>query len=152
MHNFDTLGKKISMMHAVIETWIAKLGLTYNHYAVRYALAAADAENQPCTQKHISDEWLIPKQTVFNICKDYKEKGWITFSESTTDKRERLMHLTEAGRAQALPVWQATRQLGGNAIAQFGAEKTAQLFALMDEFCAVCEWQIARTTVDGEER
>lgn len=150
MSDFDKLSKKISMIDAVIEAWVEKLGLGYNHYAVLYALAAADAQNQPCTQKQIADEWLIPKQTVFNICKDYKEKGWITFSESTTDKRERIMHLTASGKAQALPVWQATRQLSEKTFAQFGAEKSAQLFALMTEFSEICQWQIERTEVDRE--
>ncbi|MCW9719008.1 MarR family transcriptional regulator [Avibacterium sp. 21-599] len=33
------------------------------------------AENEQCTQKQICEEWLLPKQTLFNVCKEYKEKG-----------------------------------------------------------------------------
>ncbi len=87
MSNFEKLGKQISEVDATIEAWIAKLGLGYNHFAVLYSLVAA--ENGQCTQKQICDEWLLPKQTVFNVCKEYKEKGWIEFSESAVDKREK---------------------------------------------------------------
>jgi transcriptional regulator, MarR family len=153
MSNFDLLSKKISGIDAVIDAWISKLGIGYNHYAVLHALARADAQQQPRTQKQISEEWLIPKQTVFNICKDYKAKGWLAFGENPADKRERLLHLTEAGQAQARPVWLATQELSGRTFEQFGAEKTARLFALMDEFCEIAQWQIARTKTgetDGE--
>ncbi|THA09887.1 MarR family transcriptional regulator [Rodentibacter pneumotropicus] len=39
---------------------------------------------------HAKTEWYIPKQTIFNICKEYREKGWIEFCESQSDKREKL--------------------------------------------------------------
>ncbi|WP_265778704.1 MarR family transcriptional regulator [Avibacterium sp. 21-599] len=52
---------------------MVKLGLGYNHFAVLHSLAVA--ENEQCTQKQICEEWLLPKQTLFNVCKEYKEKG-----------------------------------------------------------------------------
>lgn len=148
MSNFDKLGKQISEMDTTIDTWIAKLGLGYNHYAVLYSLASA--ENGQCTQKQICDEWLLPKQTVFNVCKEYKEKGWIEFSESAVDKREKIMRLTEAGKAQAEPVWTATNQLSEKTFALFGKKKTEQLFSLMAEFCATCRQQIDLTEIEKE--
>ena len=143
MSNFDKLGKQISEVDATMDAWIAKLGLGYNHFAVLYSLAAA--ERGQCTQKQICDEWLLPKQTVFNVCKEYKEKGWIEFSESTVDKREKMMRLTADGKAKAEPVWQATQQLADKTFAKLGEKKTAQLFALLAEFCTVCREQIDKT-------
>ncbi|HBO38174.1 MAG TPA: MarR family transcriptional regulator [Pasteurellaceae bacterium] len=140
MSDFDKLGKKIGEVDDVVEHWIKKLGLNYNSFAVLYSLAAAP--NEQCTQKYICDEWLLPKQTVFNICKDYKEKGWITFSQSTTDKRERIMQLTEAGKAQARPVLQTTEMMSKHSFDAFGEEKTVQLFSLLTEFCVICRKQI----------
>lgn len=90
MNNFELLDKHISEIDEVLDTWIEqKFLLNYNHFAVLYCLASA--ENGQCTQKQICDEWYLPKQTVFNICKEFREKGWIEFYPSSTDKRERIM-------------------------------------------------------------
>lgn len=110
MNNFELLGKHISEIDEVLETWIEqKFSLNYNHFAVLYYLAGA--ENGQCTQKQICDEWYMPKQTVFNICKEFREKGWIEFYPSSTDKRERIMQLTNAGKLQAEPVYSDDRNV-----------------------------------------
>lgn len=142
MNNFDLLGKHISEMDDLLDCWVEKLGVGYNHFAVLYELSSA--ENGQCTQKQICEAWYLPKQTVFNICKAYREKGWIAFSESENDKRERIMHLTEIGKAQAEPIYQATTTLFERAFTTFGKQKTAQLFALMNEFNQVCRGEIEK--------
>lgn len=68
MYNFDDLGKKISEIDERIDALIAKTGLSYSEFAVLYTLA----KDGRSTQKKISKEWLIPKQTVFNVCKDFR--------------------------------------------------------------------------------
>ena len=74
MNNFDLLGKHISEIDDVLDTWIEqKFSLNYNHFAVLYCLASA--ENGQCTQKQICDEWYIPKQTVFNYLQRISRKG-----------------------------------------------------------------------------
>lgn len=146
MKYFDELGKHISEMDDVVNQWIKRLGLNYNHFAVLYSLA--NAPNGQCTQKYICDEWLLPKQTVFNICKEYKANGWLEFSESQTDKREKIMYLTESGRAQATPIMHMTQNLYEHIFAQFGETKTAQLFALMHEFNTICRQQMDKTMIE----
>lgn len=140
MNSFDILGKHIGEIDNLVDIWVNKLGLTHTHFAVLYTLANA-AEGQ-CTQKQISEEWYLPKQTVFNICKEYREKGWIEFHESPTDKRERILFLTDTGKAQAEPVLQATKIMSDKTFKAFGKQKTAQLFGLMSEFCEVCRKEI----------
>ena len=39
MNYFDELGNCISQIDNVIDQWINKLGLSYNHFAVLYSLA-----------------------------------------------------------------------------------------------------------------
>lgn len=134
MNYFNELGNAIAQIDGAVEHWIVKLGLTYNHFAVLYSLADnADG----ITQKQICDEWYIPKQTIFNIYKEYKEKGLLEFYPSATDKREKIMRLTDAGRAIAKPILAKTHTLSEQAFAEFGTEKTAQLFALMHELSAI---------------
>lgn len=140
MNNFDLLGNHIGEMCDVMDVWIAKLGYSYNHFAVLYSLS--NAENGQCTQKQICDEWYLPKQTVFNICKEYREKGWLEFHESPHDKRERIMRLTEAGKQYAEPAYQATTEMFERTFKTFGKQKNSQLFALMAEFNQVCKKKI----------
>lgn len=146
MYHLDQLGKQISEADEVMDYWIKQLGLSYNHFAVLYSLAKAPEGS--CTQKNICDEWLIPKQTVFNVCKEYKEKGWVVFSDSPTDKRERIITLTDIGKMQAQPVLYATRTLSKQTFDALGQEKTQQLFALLAEFCTTCRQQIDQITLD----
>ncbi len=140
MNYFDELGNRIGEIDGTVNQWINKLGLSYNHFAVLYCLA--NAQDGQCTQKHICDEWYLPKQTVFNICKEYKEKGWIEFSESPTDKREKILRLTQTGQAYAEPILQKTQAISEQAFAKFGERKTKQLFALMQEFSEIFQQHI----------
>lgn len=133
MNHFEALGARIGAMDETINALIKRLNLSYNHFAVLYSLAA----HESCTQKQIAEEWFLPKQTVFNICKEYKEKGLLEFLDSPNDKREKILHLTELGKTHALPVLFATQKISQSAFEQLGAKKTAQLFALMDELCAI---------------
>lgn len=139
MSNFDELSKHIGKIDAVIDNWIAKLGLSYNHFAVLHTLAE---HPEGCTQKQIGEEWYLPKQTVFNICKEYREKGWIEFAESSSDKRERILLLTEQGKIQAMPIKTKTDEMIERAFGRFGSKKTEQLFKLMVQFSAVCQDEI----------
>ncbi|MCQ9120868.1 MarR family transcriptional regulator [Rodentibacter pneumotropicus] len=142
MNNFDLLGKHIAEMDNLLDSWITKLGGNYNHFAVLYSLS--NAENGQYTQKQIGEEWYIPKQTIFNICKEYREKGWIEFFESQSDKREKIMRLTESGKQQAEPIYQATVILFERVFNVFGKQKTAQLFALMGEFNRIWRTEIEK--------
>lgn len=147
MRHFDELDRRIRELEAVIDDWIAKFNMGYNHFAVLYSLAVA--ENGECTQKAICDEWWLPKQTVFNVCKEYKEKGWIEFSESETDKRAKMMRLTAAGKAKAEPILATTEQFGDKVFAAFGEKKTKQLFALLAEFSEVSRQQMDKIDVEA---
>ncbi|QIW15733.1 DNA-binding protein [Pasteurellaceae bacterium RH1A] len=140
MNGFDLIGAHIGEIDTMIDDWISQLGLGYNHFAVLHTLASSP--DGQCTQKQICQAYYLPKQTVFNVCKEYKEKGWIDFQPSPQDKRERLMQLTELGKQQAEPIVRRTNQLFDGALAQFGAEKSALLFSLMSEFCQVCYAQM----------
>ena len=94
MYNFDELGKKIGDIDKRIDMLIVKTGLSYSEFAVLYTLA----KDGRSTQKKISQEWFIPKQTVFNACKDFRQKGLVQIDEQSADKRERAMSLAKRAR------------------------------------------------------
>lgn len=77
MNNFELLGKHISEIDEVLDTWIdLKFALNYNHFAVLYCLASA--ENGQCTQKQICDEWYMPKPCLI-FAKNFEKKDGLNF-------------------------------------------------------------------------
>ena len=141
MYNFDDLGKKISEIDERINALIAKTGLSYSEFAVLYTLA----KDGRSTQKKIGQEWLIPKQTVFNVCKDFRQKGLVQPSEQSADKRERAMSLTQKGRDAADPIVRASDELGERVFARLGEKNTEKLFSLLTRFCEICDKEIENT-------
>ena len=141
MTELDELEKQISWIEDSLLSFIKSTGYSYNHYAVLYSLVYM--EDGACTQKSISEDWIIPKQTVFNVCKELKEKGWICFSESSKDKREKILHLTDKGRPYALKLYNATDEMSKKVFSAFGKAKTAKLFSLMHELSSLFKAEIA---------
>lgn len=77
--------------------WAKKNGMSYNSMMTLYAL------NQlgECSQKEICEGWLIPKQTVNTILKDFIEKGYVTLKINENDKRGKIISFTDKGRDYA---------------------------------------------------
>ena len=141
MYNFDDLGKKISELNEYTNALIAKTGLSYSEFAVLYTLA----KDGRSTQKKISEGWLIPKQTVFNVCKDFRQKGLVQIGEQSVDKRERAMSLTQKGRDAADPIVRASDELGERVFARLGEKNAQKLFLLLTRFCEICDKEIENT-------
>lgn len=141
MYNFDELGKKIGDIDKRIDMLIAKTGLSYSEFAVLYTLA----KNGRSAQKKIGQEWLIPKQTVFNVCKDFRQKGLVQIGEQSADKRERAMSLTQKGHDVADPIVRASDELGERVFARLGEKNTEKLFSLLTRFCEICDKEIENT-------
>ena len=148
IYNFEQLGRQISEVDHVIDRWIKKLGLNYNSYAVLYSLASS--EDFKTTQKQICEDWMLPKQTVFNVCKEFRERGWIELIDSPHDKRERILHLTPQGKAKAMPVFHASQTLSERTFNIFGEERSARLFTLLAEFCEACGQEIDKMPVEKD--
>lgn len=100
------------------------------------------AKDGRSTQKKIGEEWLIPKQTVFNVCKDFRQKGLVQPSEQSTDKRERAMSLTQKGSDAADPIVRASDELGERVFARLGEKNAQKLFSLLERFCEICDDEI----------
>ena len=141
MYNFDDLGKKISELNEYTNALIAKTGLSYSEFAVLYTLAKDGCS----TQKKIGEEWLIPKQTVFNVYKDFRQKGLVQIGEQSVDKRERAMSLTQKGHDVAAPIVHASDELGERVFARLGEKNTQKLFSLLERFCEICDKEIENT-------
>lgn len=131
MNNFELLGRHISSMDKAIDTLIEKFNLNYTEYFTLYILAQND--NNEYTQKFIANECKMPKQSVFNACKELSRKGLITLCKSKNDKREKIIKLTETGREQAFFLLHETDKISSQAFQKFGKDKTNRLFELLQE-------------------
>ena len=103
------------------------------------------AKDGRSTQKKIGEEWLIPKQTVFNVCKDFRQKGLVQIGEQSVDKRERAIELTQKGRDATDPIVRASDELGERVFARLGEKNAQKLFSLLSRFCEICDKEIENT-------
>lgn len=88
---FSTLLFRIDGLY---DQWAKRTGETGNTLAFFYALESG----RPYTQKQLSEQFLIPKQTLNSIVKDCVAKGYIRLTPSPENHREKLLCLTEAGQ------------------------------------------------------
>jgi len=85
-------------LNSLYEAWARSAGLSYNNFLVVYSLW----ENRDgCTQGNISEQWLLPKQTVSNIVKDLAKRGLADFQLLKSDKRSKVIYLTGDGEEYA---------------------------------------------------
>ncbi len=136
----DKLEKHISEIEKSIDSLISGMGYSYSQFAVLYCLGSSVSGN--CTQKAICDKWFLPKQTVYNICREYKSKGWIVFSESSSDKREKYLILTEAGRPYAEEVFSRAESFSGKVLKKFGSSRSERLYVLLSELEQICKEEV----------
>lgn len=128
LNQYYTLWQEYNAMY---EEWAKAHGHSVNSLLVLSALF----ENQvDCTQKKISQRWLIPKQTVNTVLRDLEEKAFVELRPMEMDKRNKSIHLTEAGKAYAAPIISELRTAELSVVAEIGLEQMRHLNASMALF------------------
>lgn len=90
-------------LQAYYHNWFAVTDL-YEQFAKRYGLSSSalfllqELQRSPCTQRALCAALVLPKQTVHSILKNFEAKQYISLTASETDKRERIVSLTEIGQ------------------------------------------------------
>lgn len=123
----DQIGDICTKMLTSYELFAKQHGINDNELAILYALWVYKER----TQKQIADEHLIAKQTINTLCKKYEMDGIITITVSNTDKREKILSLTDKGKAFAKPIIETLLNQENAVIDNFGHERMA---FLLDEF------------------
>lgn len=91
------------------------------------ALTAIDEGGDDCTQKKISQRWLIPKQTVNMVLKDFENRKFVELLPMQGDKRNKRIQFTEAGREYADTILNELRKVELSAIQKMGIERMHRL-------------------------
>lgn len=119
---FDELAATVIEIEKIYERWADELGVHIHYLHIFYTLT----ELGQCTQKQISEQWLIPKQTLSPLCKQLHQQGYLAFLPSR-DKREKLLTLTDDGKHYAEPLIAFISKKEARIMTAFGDERLSNL-------------------------
>lgn len=108
----------------VYEKWAKAYGLSINSLLV---LSSIHEGTEDCTQKKLSQRWLIPKQTINMILKDFEEKGLVELFPMKEDKRNKLIRFTAKGKEYADTIISNLRKIELFVVEEMGIERMKQL-------------------------
>lgn len=96
--DLDRVYKETDMLYARLARGC---GLSECAYWVMYSVLVQDGRAAAATQRDIAERLSYPKQTLSSAVRVLAEKGLVTLSTATGDRRSKEIRLTEAGRAFA---------------------------------------------------
>lgn len=106
------------------EEWAKAHGISASILSV---LIAIDEGGNNCTQKKISRRWLIPKQTVNMILKDFERKKFVELLPMQEDKRNKRIQFTTAGKEYADTILSELRKVELFVIQEMGIDRIHRL-------------------------
>ncbi len=115
-------------LNYVYEEWAKAHDLSSNTLLV---LCSLHDNQKDCTQKKISQQWLIPKQTVNMIFKDLERRGFVDLLPMSEDKRNKVIRLTETGKEYADTIVSKLREKEVFIAKEIGIERMQQLNEIM---------------------
>lgn len=131
MENHSAFMEEVNKYYAVwqeynyvYEEWAKAHGLSVNSLLV---LCAIHDGGDDCTQKKISQRWLIPKQTINMIFKDFERKGFVKVFPMPEDKRNKIIRFTATGKEYAETIISELRKVELFAVEEIGIERMQQL-------------------------
>jgi DNA-binding MarR family transcriptional regulator len=104
----------------IYDKWAKSNGISVSYLLV---LAAIDEAQDECTQKKISQRYMLPKQTVNAALKDLEQKGYVVLHPMLKDKRNKQISFTKIGQAYADSILNELRSVELFAIEKIGSER-----------------------------
>lgn len=99
-----------------------------NELAIFYTLWT----QEQATQKYIADKYHLAKQTINSLCKRLETDGFIASDVKENNKREKVISLTDKGKAFACPIIAPLLRQEGQVIDEFGIERLVFLLNEMN--------------------
>lgn len=94
MNPFDKLVELAAKLSGIYAAVAKQHQLTLNELHFLYSIGRYGATSPTA----IGDKWSLPKQTVTSVCKQLDQKGFLIFMPDETDKRSKLIDLSESGK------------------------------------------------------
>lgn len=108
----------INKINTLYDEWAKQQNINYNLLAILYTVYI----NKTCTQKEISEDWFIAKQTINTLCKDLIAKNILAATTNENNKREKILSLTDEGINYAKPIVEKLITIENNACDIIGEE------------------------------
>lgn len=125
---------------ALYTTWAAERSINSYQLFVLYAIDGHDA----ITQKMVAERTGLSKQTVNTVVRALKADGYLALSAGSGDRREKLVSLTDAGRAYAAQMLSPLYALEDRAIEMIGPERIREMMNAIQLFATVFEKEMER--------
>ena len=133
-----------------VNIYSCKINLLYGEWAKRkglslYSMMVLDAvaQSQPCTQKQISEQWLLPKQTVHAVIKEMQARGIIRLTPGRNQK-EKLVSFTEAGTDAYQEMMVSTNRLENRIVEEIGESDCLAVLHAFRRYADIFEKELQR--------
>lgn len=121
--------------NASYEEYAKSVGLSFTSLSILSTIY----QTENCTQKFLSEHCFLPKQTVNAIITTFYKKGWVQLREMPTDRRNKTVHLTKLGIAEAERILQRVRQSEQQAMSQLTEEERIVLLSATRRYISGCK-------------
>ena len=115
--------------------WAKENQVNYHELLVLYSLDVFGAR----TQKQICEQYLVPKQTVYNIVSELRRRGYVALRKSEESWREKVMELTASGQAYARSVMDSLMKAEAFAVQKMGVENLRVMTDLVSRYGLILE-------------
>lgn len=144
----EEVNSTLSRARGLYMQWARTKNVNYHTIFVLYLLSVAEA----CTQKRICTEFSIPKQTVNNIVRTLTADGYVVMQQDSRDRREKIIRLTESGRAYAENCLGRLFEIEEAVMDRMGRDAIKELIRNTENYASILEEEIAKATNDGRRR
>lgn len=127
-------------INGLYRRWAQKRNLNYYMVSMLYILLSRDS----ITQKEFCENYEVPKQTLGNVIAPLKKDGIIILLPSLKDGREKLLYLTEKGRAYAEELLAPLLEIESAVMKKFSEAEMEQIVSLITEFSELLELEMSR--------
>lgn len=121
--------------NASYEEYARSVGLSYTALSILSALY----KTENCTQKILCEQCFLPKQTVNAAVTAFYKKGWVRLEEMPEDRRNKTIHFTEEGKAEAERIVSKIRQCEQYSMENLTEEERRVLLCATQKYVAGCK-------------
>lgn len=128
LNRYDFLYRE---MMVIYNDWSKAQGVSYNEVMIWVSL---HNNRVACTQKQICDDWLLPKQTVNTIMREFERRGYIVYTQSESDRRQKNISLTPEGLQLSEQIVPKLHELELSVFDKLGGAVCGQMLDAMEQF------------------
>ncbi len=140
-----SLNKALSRINGLYQRWYQARGL--NSYLTQTLNALVMEPG--LSQREISDNYQIPRQTVNNAVLALKRDGYVELQQDSGDRRRKKIVFTDAGRNYVQQTVSPIQAMDERIAGRMGEERYKLLIALLREYGDALEQETASEQAKG---